>query len=227
MAELRKMADAFYVRRGQRQQGPVTQNRILAALKAGSIRPSDEIASSPDGPWRTVGEALGRRTVEVPLVEAFTLKKSLLGRQYVASYACIHCRAPLESDESEWAGIETCPTCGKRYRISPQAAQQASAERRQLTVEKAASDAAAAKAQAAKQAAKEAAAMHRAEQARLAARQRQQQDAASLAAEAEAIQTATAVRRRPGACWYCGQSCSQHWVQCRFCMVIVKRTSNG
>ena len=224
---LTTMSNQFYVRRGQRQQGPVSKDRVIAAFKDGSIRPTDEIASSPHGPWRPVGEALGRRMTEVPVIEAFTLKKSLFGGRYVAAYQCIHCRASLQSDESEWTGTETCPTCGKRYRISPRAAQQADAERRRLLSERAAHDAAVAKKRAATQAAREAAAARRAAETRLLAEHQHQQDTARQAAEAQMIQAAIAVRRRPGACWYCGQPCGRERPQCPFCMMLVFRTLNG
>ena len=224
---LTTMPNQFYVRRGQRQQGPVSQDRVIAAFKNGSIQPTDEIATSPQGPWRPVGETLARRLTEVPVIEAFTLKKSLIGGRYVAAYQCIHCRASLQSDESEWMGIETCPTCGRRYRISPGAAQRVDAERRRLLSEKAARDATVAKERAATQAAREAAAARRAAETRLAAEHQHQQDTARRLAEAQAIQAAMDVRSRPGACWYCGQPCGQERSQCPFCMMIVFRNLNG
>jgi hypothetical protein len=215
------MPEEFYIRRGMLQRGPVSKDRVIAAFKAGSLQPADEIANSSHGPWTTVGEALGRPPSEVPFVEAFTLKKSLLGGHYVAAYECIYCRASLQSDESEWTGIERCPTCGKRYRISPQAAHQAAAKRRQLMAEKAANQAAAAKARVAKQAAREATAARKAEETRLASQYRQQQDAEQQAAETRAIKAANAARRRSGACWYCGQPCGMERPQCPFCMMLV------
>lgn len=216
----RAMTERFYVRRGQRVKGPVARDRVIAACKAGSLLPSDEIAGSPSGPWRRVDEAFRRPGADIPVVESFTLKKSLLGGAHVAAYSCVHCDAPLQSDESDWNGIETCPTCGKRYRLSPRAAAEVAAERRRQQQRQEAAAAAAERARAEREAARREAADRRAEDRRIAEQRQREADAGRQAAELRVVQAAAATRRRPGACWYCGAAIAPATPQCGFCHML-------
>ena len=50
------MAATYFLRRGDRVQGPIPAAKIRPLHAAGRIRSSDEIATSADGPWRRYSE---------------------------------------------------------------------------------------------------------------------------------------------------------------------------
>ena len=211
---------SFFVRRGTSVNGPVAQAKIVALLKNGTLRPTDEVAPSAAGPWVTLQKAVRQPGADVPVVEAFTIKRGMFGGGYVATFACLGCRETLSSREEEWAGIETCPTCNKRFRISPRAAEQAREERAQQERDRAAAAEQARQQRERQEADRQAAAAAKEESKRAQAESDRVLDAATAAQAANLVAAAAAARRRAGACWYCGCPRIGTFPQCPSCRIV-------
>jgi hypothetical protein len=206
-----------FIRRGTITKGPLPLPRVLVALQSGELRPTDEVATSSNGPWRRLQDFTQRRP-DLPTVEKLDLKRRMMGRGYFVTYACPACSVALESDESEWGGIETCPTCGKRYRISAVASQRADEARARIAAER----------------------QQAAEESRLAQERRRAADEHRRRQRAEVLQQKVAAfsdqqkprepppisarlarsRGQTRACWYCCQPLLTERPQCCFCRML-------
>ena len=60
----------FYVQRNGRTQGPFAKKKVVASIKAGSLKASDLISYSPDGPWRAIGDISHLATLLKPAIKA-------------------------------------------------------------------------------------------------------------------------------------------------------------
>lgn len=211
-------AAAVFVRRGTAVKGPVPFAKVLALLKSGTLQPTDEVATSPSGPWTQLRTAVGSR--ELPVVESFTIKRSVFGGVYIAYYQCLKCGESLQSSESEMARIETCTTCGLRYRLSPRAAEQAREAKIAHEQQRAMAAAAAQQDRERKAAERQEAAERRAEARQARIDQERRTHAAIEAAEEQAVMRATMARKTKGACWYCAQPLAVECAQCCFCHML-------
>lgn len=64
------MADEFYIRRGSKVVGPATSQQLQQNLQSGKVQPTDEVAPSADGPWRSIADALSEAKAEAPIEPA-------------------------------------------------------------------------------------------------------------------------------------------------------------
>lgn len=220
-----------FVRRGVRVQGPVLFAKMVALLQSGTLKPTDEFATTASGPWTPLRAAVARGRSELPVVDSYTIKRAVFGG-YLALYSCPRCDESLHSSEAEMAEVETCPSCGLRYRLPPQAAQQVAAAR--LAQERQLADkAAAAKRDRERKAAERQAAVAQREQERRrqadANREQERRRQADVNREPHAvpqnvecasIDRAAATRARPGCCWYCGCPAIGRLPQCPACCMV-------
>lgn len=68
-------------------------------------------------------------------VEKYEIKKTLLGR-YLVLFRCPHCRSKLRSHESEIHDQDTCPDCGKPFRVSSDAVREIEARKAESAAQK-------------------------------------------------------------------------------------------
>jgi len=210
----------LFVRRGDVVKGPVAMGKVLSLLSSGALLRTDEVASAPTGPWIPLEKVVRERRSDVPVVDAFTLKLGLFGGGYVATYTCPGCRDTLHSREDEWNQVETCPTCGKRFRLSPRAAEQVGEERAQQERERAAAAEEARQERVRREDARKADAAAKEESRRLTAEAARSREAAAVTQNAHLVAAAAAARRRAGACWYCGGPRIKALPQCPSCRMV-------
>lgn len=214
-----------FVRRGAKVQGPVPFAKVAALLKAGTLQPTDEVATSANGPWIPLRAASPAAAPGIPVVDTLTIKRTVFGG-YVAHYPCPKCTDPLQSSESEMSQVETCPTCGVRYRLSSRAAAQVVQAKNELERQRAEQAAAAAREREHRAAERQAAAARREEERRRQADERRAEEERRVTAERHVQQRAAAVRRRGGACWYCGSAQLPALPQCYACRMPARAGRN-
>lgn len=219
---------AVFVRRGATVKGPVPFAKVLALLKSGGVKPTDEIATSANGPWTPLRNAVRPAGSDLPVVESFTIKRAMFGGEYVAYYQCPKCGESLQSGEGEMSRVETCTTCGRRYRLSPLAAEQAREakvehERQRAMAAAAAQQDRERKATERQEAAarRQEAAAQRDEQRRREAEARRAEEKSLVEAERSRAERAATARSRNGACWYCGCALAERLPQCPACRMPV------
>lgn len=210
-----------FVRRGTAIKGPIPLAKVLALLESGTLKPTDEVATSARGPWKPLRSAGGPSGAEYPVVESFTIKRSLFGGEYIAYYQCLKCGESLQSSESEMSRIETCTTCGRRYRLSPRAAEQAREAKIEHEREREMAAAAAQQERERKAVERREVAARREEEHRRQAAARREEEASRVAAERRLVEQAAAARTRHGACWYCGCVLVNGMPQCPACRMLV------
>ena len=210
----------LFVRRGNVVKGPVTTAKILGLLKDGTLQRTDEVSPSPTGPWLVLANAIRQRGADISVVDAFTIKREMFGGGYVATYICPGCRDTLHSREEEWNQLETCPTCGKRFRLSPRAAAQVSEKRARQERERAAAAEEAQQKREHQEDARKANASANEESRRLQAEAARNREAALASQDAHLIAAAAAARRKAGACWYCGGPRINALPQCPSCRMV-------
>lgn len=207
----------YYVRRGNSVKGPIPSRTVAELLKAGTLKPTDEIASTPGGPWIPLQQAFRKSKADAVVIDTFELKRTLFGSGFIAMYDCPKCKSALQSDEAEWGQGERCPTCGLKIRISPRAQRAASDHRAADARKKAEAAAAALALREHKEAARrEALAQHERER-QAALESRQHVEAVARAEEQARVSTSLTARARPGACWYCGAPHFGRLPQCVAC----------
>ena len=107
-----------FVRRGAVVKGPVPLAQVAAFVKAGKVLPSDEVAEADSGPWAPVYQVLGKTRIDLPVIEVFTLKKSLLFAGWLAAFQCPKCGESLQCAEKEMSKRDACPHCRQPFRLS-------------------------------------------------------------------------------------------------------------
>lgn len=205
-----------FVRRGATVQGPVPFSRVVSLLKAGTLRPTDEFATTASGPWTPLGTAVVGGRSELPIVDSVTIKRAVFGG-YVAHYPCPKCGDALQSSEEEMSQVETCPTCGVRYRLSSRATQQVGEAKLEHERQRAAQAAAAERERERKASERQKAVARREEERHRQADAKRQQDADLATAERLSVDRAARARARPGSCWYCGCPDIGRLPQCPAC----------
>lgn len=209
-----------FIRRGTTVKGPVPFSHVRAMLQSGKLQPSDEVATSASGPWTPLQRAIRPNASDLPTIESFTIKRSMFGGGYIAYYQCLKCGESLQSSESEMLRVETCATCGTRYRLSPRAAAQAEDAKAEHEKRRAMAAATAQRERERKAAERQEAAVRRDEARQARIDQERRTQAAIKAAEEHAVLRATRVRQGKGICWYCGVPLAPAIPQCRFCHML-------
>lgn len=209
----------MFVRRGANVQGPVPLQRVVALLKAGTLKPTDELATAASGPWVPLRQAVHLPAADLLVVERFTIKRGVFGA-YVAHYSCPKCADALQSDEGEMSQVETCPTCGIQYRLAARATQEVGAAKLEQDRQRAERAAAAVRDRERRSAERQEAEARREEERRLQSEAQRVQDSEAEHAERLRIDRAALARARPGSCWYCGQADVGRWPQCPGCRML-------
>lgn len=201
-------------------KGPVPTAKVLSLLRAGTLQPTDQVARVPAGPWTPLRQVTWASGTDVVVVETFEVRRTLLGGAFVATYDCPKCRAALQSEENEFGQIETCPTCGLRFRMSP-AALRAVTEQRSVEARKKIEAAAAVQAARERKEAARKEALEQRERDRLATADAERwRHNASEEEERARVREAMAARTRTGTCWYCGTPSITAIRQCVACRMV-------
>lgn len=193
---------------------------VLSLLKAGRLQPTDQVAHIPAGPWMSLQQACRQSEPSIVVVETFKVRRTLFGGAFVATYECPQCRALLQSTEDEWGQIESCPTCGLQFRISPSARRTVTEQRDAETREKKEAAAAAQAARERKEASRRAALEQKQRDLRAAADEERQREVAFHAEERARVREAMATRMKADACWYCGAPSINSVPQCVACRMV-------
>ena len=225
IAAMKSSTQHFFLRRGLVVKGPVSLWTVKGLVEAGKVLATDEFSASADGPWRTVGSLIGGMTPRHPVIDSFLIKRRQLGRGFYAEYNCVRCGAALQSNESELMQIESCPSCGLHFRLSPLAAAHVSSIReaeQRMRVE-----AVAARAEqrtrrlAERQAEAERREKIKSQHDNLHATRRDE----DAAAKRWHLENAAVARQRADGCWYCGFRRSKNLPFCLACGQVKGRQS--
>lgn len=222
---MQDQTQAFFVRRGAVVKGPVTMARLLALYKANELKGTDEVAKTSEGPWVPLAQAVRQGPPAVPVIESLQIKRTMFGGRLVAVYECPRCHDPLESGEEDWPRTDRCPACGCPHRLSSRVTQlsaeyvEAEHQRKALAAEESR------RAREQKVAEREAIAARKEKVKRIAAEMAAEEARAREAARQEAaaarVERPASVRRKAGACWYCGAERITSLPQCHACRMIV------
>ena len=83
------MATQFFVRRGEKVVGPVTDGQLRQTVSAGRVRVTDQVGKSRDGPWSVVGKvpALASLSPKPPAAPRGVLQRNEFLVQRLASFS--------------------------------------------------------------------------------------------------------------------------------------------
>ncbi|MGI9459204.1 MAG: hypothetical protein ACR2NF_04330 [Pirellulales bacterium] len=131
--------EKFFIKRGEKAQGPFEIAFLLNVAKQGKLLSSDEIGPTDNGPWEPVSsnEELTLAIQSEPTKRKKSLKvknyKVITKRAaegiYEIEYTCAKCYAVITISEEEAKASFHCPACGIRSKVVPEAMEEVSAHR--------------------------------------------------------------------------------------------------
>ena len=122
---------SFFIKRGEKVQGPFSREQIVLLAKAKKIKGSDGIGNSSKGPfqelstvWKSFSDPQSEKAkpgrsqedIESPVPAIIALKKSITG-SYSVHYDCPACGERLISPLEDAGDQDECPDCQKTFTV--------------------------------------------------------------------------------------------------------------
>ena len=132
-------AEKFFIKRGDKVQGPFEIAFLLNVAKQGKLLSSDEIGPTDNGPWEPVSsnEELTLAIQSEPTKRKKSLKvknykvitKKAAEGIYEIEYTCAKCYDVITISEEEAKASFLCPGCNVRSKVVPEALDEISSHR--------------------------------------------------------------------------------------------------